>query len=110
MTTVNVPSQLASSTITTTIAAITVTHEAADIWSAYAAAEISRDSICRDYQAAVDEHAAMCDAIGDQLNDGAITLYLARTAWDECDAKLTAASAKRDTALAIADECDGVQA
>jgi hypothetical protein len=92
------------------IAAITVTHEAADIWSAYAAAEISRDSIRRDYQAAVDEHAAMCDAIGDKLNDGAISLSLARTAWDECDAKLKTASAKRDTALAIADECDGVQA
>lgn len=97
-------------TIAPATAAITVTHDAADIWSAYAAAEISRDTIRAEYELAVKRHAEMCDAIGYKLDYGQITRELARAAWDECDADLEFATKKRDMALAMADDADGVVA
>jgi hypothetical protein len=97
-------------TIAPVIATITVTTHAADIWSAYAAAEISRDSIRAEYDAANERHNRMCDAHGEQLDAGSISFDELKALCDIEDEILAIARNKRDTALAIADELDGVQA
>lgn len=89
------------------IAAVTVTDTAADIWSAYAAGELSRDMILADYQRADERHNRVIDQLGDMLDAGVISFADMKAACDDEDAILAAARKRRDTALGVADDFSG---
>jgi hypothetical protein len=91
----------------TAIAVIVVTNTAADIWSAIAAGELSRDMILADYRRADERHNRVIDQLGDMLDAGVITFADMKAACDDEDAILAEARKRRDMALGVADEFVG---
>ena len=91
----------------TAIAVIVVTNTAADIWSAIAAGELSRDMILADWNRAYERRNRMIDAAGEMLDAETVTFAEFNAMCDDDDAELEAARKRRDMALAALDDFMG---
>lgn len=94
-------------TDTVTVAAIIVTDTAADIWSAIAAGELSRDIILADYRRADERHNRVIDQLGALLDQNKITFADMKAAFADEDAILADARKRRDDALGAMDDFIG---